>query len=335
MLGMAATIMAAALYYVSYASPGDLSAVERPRQWTGSIRLSGAFDMSSAGDIVAARAGLFDREGLQLEIHSARSSDDSVKSVLAGIDTIGVADSADFLVKRAQGARIVAFAAAYLESPVVLYALEQARIHAPRDFIGKRIGYQPGRVTAMIYEALMAKLGLSRTGVREVALAADAPPFSDNVDVWPDLITVHGYSLRQQGVRHTMVRPASYGIHVPGTVYFATEKTVRENAEFLRRFLRAAIAGWDLVLSDREKSIALIAGELRAPPPMIGFNLDEQRDFVRPPGRRIAEFDDQQWRSLREILMQQRLITEPVVISEAVTFEFVREAYRKSGAYGR
>jgi hypothetical protein len=90
------------------------------------------------------------------------------------------------------------------------------------------------------------------------------------------------------------MRTATYGIHVPGTVYFATEKTINGNLELVRRFVRAVIAGWELLLSDYEKSFRSSRMNRTSPPGMVRFNLAEQRDFVRPLGRRVGEFDQQQ-----------------------------------------
>lgn len=304
-------------------------------QLSASLRLNGAFDPSYAGEMVAAREGLFDQEGLHIELKPGDAEMDPVHSVSIGIDAFGTAAAESFLVERSKGVPLVAFAAAYLESPVVFYFREKSGIRTPNDFIGKRIGYQLGQDTAMIYQALMAKLFLSRSEIHEVRVSSDMAPFlSGAVDVWPGHVGVEAFGFRRESVGYSILSPASYGVHVPGTVYFTTEKIVREQPELVRRFLSAVLAGWELTYSDEPKSIPLIASfaPTTLTPELIRFRLEKQRELLRPVGARFGEFEDAHWRSLQDILVQQKLIKDPIDLSSAVTFDFLRDAYRRSGA---
>ncbi len=331
--GIAATIVLIAAGYLLRFQP---SAAPRTPESTlfATVRLDAPFDAGFAGEMVAARAGLFERDGLRVELRPGEVEADPVRFVSEGTDAIGVAGAERFLLARGRGASIVAFAAAYLESPVVLYTLEKSAIRTPSDLAGKRIGYRPGQDTAIIYEAMMAKLRLSRGMVREVKVGSDMAPFlSGEVDVWPGHVGVEGYTLKQERIGYNVISPGSYGVHVPGTVYFTAERTVREKPELFRRFLRAVIAGWELTYADYATSIPLIASfdTGRLTPDLVRFRLEQQRAFMRPLGARFGEFDDTHWRSLQAILIQQRLLKEPLELSTAVTYDFLRDVYRRSG----
>jgi ABC-type nitrate/sulfonate/bicarbonate transport system substrate-binding protein len=300
-----------------------------------SVRLNGPFDPGFAGEMVAARAGLFEREGLSVDLKPGGAEVDPVRLVGGGTDAIGVAGAESVILARAKGVPIVAFAAAFLESPVVLYALEKSAIRAPNDLGGKRIGYQPGQDTAIAYQALMARLRIARGMVHEIRVGSDMAPFlNGEVDVWPGHIGVEAFTLKQTGIGYNVISPASHGVHVPGTAYFAAEATIRENPELILRFLRAVIAGWEMTYADYAKSIPLIASfdAETLTPELIRFRLDQQRAVLRPLGARFGEFDSAHWRSLQDILVQQKLLKEPIELSKAVSFEFLRDSYRRSGA---
>ena len=298
-----------------------------------SLRHNGPFDPSYAGEMVAVRSGLFDREGLHIELRTGDAELDSVHSVSVGTDTFGTAAAESFLVGRSQGAPIIAFAGAFLESPVAFYVREKSGIHTPNDFVGKRIGYQPGQDTAMIYQALMTRLALSRSEMHEVRASSDVTQFlSGAVDVWPGHVGAEAYGFRQKGVGYNMLTPADFGVHVTGTIYFTTDKTAREQPELVRRFLRAVIAGWELTYSDKEKSIRLIASYIPTVlvPEFVRFRLEQQRELLRPYGARFGEFEETHWRSLQNILVQQKRIKEPIDLSSAVTFDILHDVYRRS-----
>jgi ABC-type nitrate/sulfonate/bicarbonate transport system substrate-binding protein len=315
------------------ASAPEVAPDPGPAMLSATIRLDGPFGAAHAGEMVALRAGLFEREGLQVVLEaSGGGAADPLERVAGGAATIGVIGADVFLQARGRGSRVVAFAAGYVESAVAFYALTGSGIRTPRDFVGHRVGYQPGRDTALIYEALMARLQVPRSQVREVRDAGGPAPLLDGaLDVSPGSFVADAYALARDHVGYTAIQPDSFGIHVPGTVYVATEDTVRDNGTLLPRFVRGLIAGWELAYQDLDKAAALVvsfdaeglsAGQVR-------FELERQRDILRPLGARFSEFDETRWRALQTILLQQKLLREPLDLSRAVTFEFLREAYRK------
>jgi ABC-type nitrate/sulfonate/bicarbonate transport system substrate-binding protein len=118
-----------------------------------SVRLMGPFDPIFAGELVALGAGLFDREGLKVDVRPSEAGDDVIRLVADGTGTIGIVGVEKFLLARAQGAPMRP-----ATSRVVFYALSQSGIRTPAEFISKRIGYQPGQETSITYEAMMARL---------------------------------------------------------------------------------------------------------------------------------------------------------------------------------
>jgi ABC-type nitrate/sulfonate/bicarbonate transport system substrate-binding protein len=303
-----------------------------PAPLSATVRLKGAFGPDFAGEMVAARTGLFEREDLHIELKAGNTEADPVHLVSSGVDSFGVTDAQSFLTARAEGSPIVAFAGAYLESPVVFYALEKSGIHAPSDFVDKRIGYQPGQDTAMIYQALMTKLALSRSEVHEIDVSTDIGLLlSGAVELWPGHVGAEAYALKQDGVAYNVFSSADYGVHVPGTVYFTTERIIREQPDLVRRFLFAVLTGWEKTYADEATSIPFIASydPMVLTPEFIRFRLEQQRKVLRPFGARFGEFEETHWQSLQDILVQQRIIKEPVDLSSAVTFDFLHDAYRR------
>lgn len=302
-----------------------------------SLVLNGPFDSQHAGEIIAARAGLFERDGLRVELKPGGNGRDPIASVANGTDTFGVTEGDTFLVARSKGEPIVAFGAGYLESPVVFYTLEKSGIHTPRDFIGKRVGRRAGTDTATVYDALLINTGISRSSIRETATDTDVTALlNDKVDVIPGHVGKESFVLHQKGIPYNVIRVSDYGIHMPGTVYFTSEKFIHDYPSVAQRVLRAIIAGWNMTFADTSKSISLIvsASDNVLTPEQVQFELAAQRDFVRPPGRRVTEFDDLQWKQLRLILMSSRLIDGSVDMSRAINLDILKEAYRKSISFG-
>ena len=296
------------------------------------VRLMSPLGPTFAGDLVALRAGLFEREGLHLEMRAGAGADDPIASVVDGSDTFGITRSDSFLLARAGGAPIVAFAAGYIENSTVFYALKTSGLRNPGDFVGHRVGRRAGDETAIVYRAMITRLGLPMSRIVEVPVMDDlAPLLRGDVDVWPGHAGIEDIALRRLAVDYVLIDPASYGIHLPGTVYFTSERTLASQARTVQRFLKGVLAGWELVYADYAKSIPMIASfdVARLSIDDIRATLDLQRAYLRPAAVRFGEFSPAQWRSLQETLVSQRLIERSVDLTRAITYEFLREAYRE------
>lgn len=306
------------------------------RQASASLGLVGPLGPKYAGEIVAARAKIFERYGVNIEFHEIDEGVDPVAAVVSGSDTFGVTNSIKFFSARADGQPIVAFAAGLLESSIVFYALERSGIRAPQDFVGKRVGRRAGTDSAVLYDALLKSTGLSRSQIRETSTEVDLDALlDDRVDVIPGHIGREGYLLQQKGVPYTVIRVSDYGIHIPDTVYFATEKTLFNRATIAVRFLQGVIDGWTMTYADMAKSIPFVAAaEKSLTPEQVKFELGAQRDFVIPLGRRVAEFDEQQWKQLRAIVVSARVMDGSVDLGRAVNYDILKEAYRKPISFG-
>jgi ABC-type nitrate/sulfonate/bicarbonate transport system substrate-binding protein len=320
--------------YMRGPSEDGVSATGKPAIY--SVQLNGPFGSKYAGEIIAARAGLFDREKLRIDLKPG-SGADPIESVVSGKSALGVTDSISFLLARSKGQPIVAFAASYLESSVVFYALEKSGIHAPQDFIGKRIGRRADTHSAIIYDALLRDTGLARSQTLETSKEIDLDALlNGKVDVIPGHVGQEAFLLHQKGIAYNVVRISDYGIHVPDTVYVTTEKMIRDYPSVVRRFLEVVIGGWNMTYADTSKSIPLIvaASGNRLTSEQVKFELAAQRDFIKPLGRRATEFDDRQWKQLRNILVNARLIDDSINLSRAINYEFLKEAYRKPISFG-
>lgn len=294
-----------------------------------SVQLPGKFSAQFAGEMVANSAGLFAREGLRVALHP-NDAENQFSQITTGGDVIAISTAEQFLTMRAAGARIVAFASAFAKSTVVFYATEKSRILTPSDFIDRRVGYQPGRDTAIIYEALMDRLQISRSRIREIQWGSNVSLLMNGtVEVLPGHVGVEGWALRRLGIAYNMINPPDYGLHMPGTVYFTGERIIRDHPDTVRRFLSAVIAGWELTYSDEGKSAEMIAAfdGSTLDPEMVRFQLDQQRDSLRPYGNRFCELEESRWRLLQSVLVQQRRLANPIVLADAINLNFVRDVY--------
>jgi ABC-type nitrate/sulfonate/bicarbonate transport system substrate-binding protein len=311
------------------AAPG---AAPRPAPARVVMELDGRFSAPFAGEMLAARRQQAGQpSGVILELREVPDRADFVAQVVRD-NVIGVASAHKVLLSRWQGTPAVAFAASFLDSPTVVFAPERSGIRAPQDLIGKTLGYQPGSEDAVVFDAMMAQLGLPRSQLDKVAVADGFPGLQTGS--FAALVSSIGRRPAPSGPdapRLNVIRPLDYGIHVPGLVYFTSEALLRDRPSLVRDALREIIAGWHQVYADIPAAAAVVAaydpGRLSVAE--VDFALREQRDLVRPVGMRVADFDQSRWNTLRDILLYAKLGSETVSLSRAVTYDVLRDVYRE------
>lgn len=318
------------LYLNSTFNEEDNSTATAPSSMSASLRLKWLYDPGFAGELVAAKAGLFKKHDLTVDIRPGGFDADPIKLVASGADTIGVAGADTFLLARAKGVPIVAFAAGYLQTGVAFYSKGASGINSPRDFEGHKVGYQAGQDTATIYEALIAKLQVDRSKIDEVPVRYDLSPFlNGQVDVWPGYAATQSYILKTKNIPYNVILPADYGLHYLGTVYFARADTLAKHPKLIQAFVDGLIEGWRMTYADYDTAIPMIESydPQNLTPPLIKWNLHVQKGQILPPGAQYARFTQNQWEQTQSVLLTQGLLDDPVKLNDAVSYAFLNKHY--------
>lgn len=299
-----------------------------------SLRLKWLYDPGFAGELIALKNGIFRNNGLDVDIQPGGFETDPIKLVANGSDTFGVTGADSFLLARQNGIPIVAFAAGYIHTAVVFYSHKNQNIQSPPDWKGKRIGVQAGQDTETIYKVLLSKFNISTNDVKEIPIKYDFSQFlNGQVDIWPGYAAGQSFILNQKGIPFNTLKPSDFGVNYLGTVYFTTEKTIREQPELVYKFLKSVIEGWNLAYSNESLAISYISSfdKTTLTDDLVKWTLEKQRYSIKPAGREYCDFRIEDFQNLQGILKKQNLLTKPVVLDKSVSMEFLDKFYlRKS-----
>ncbi|WP_334064502.1 ABC transporter substrate-binding protein [Limimaricola cinnabarinus] len=270
--GMAAAAGLPAVIGVGPASAAGLKTVEMQLGWLASNGL--------LGEVVAQAKGFYEEEGLELDITPGGPNVDGVGSVAAGRAEVGqISSSPSVMLARAAGIPVKAFAAGYQKHPFTYFSLPDNPIREPRDMVGQTIATQP--TAHILLKALLAANGISEDDVEIVNMGSDMNQLMTGqaaaVTGW--LTNTAAVDVLGEDRVDLMLWDA--GIQLYATVYYATDKTIENDAEALAGFTRATARGWHYVRENREEAVDLLIAaypnmsreaELRA--------VDQVLDFV-------------------------------------------------------
>jgi ABC-type nitrate/sulfonate/bicarbonate transport system substrate-binding protein len=294
-----------------------------------SLLLDGPFGARFAGEMTARKREYF---APNVAVRTDPNNPDFVAAV-ARQHAIGVTSGHKFLLAAWRGVPVTAFAASFLDTSVAIFTLESSGLRRPADLVGKRVGYRRATEGDVIFDAMIAQLGLPRSQITKVAdrdtfdalRAHEVEAIIALVDDQPSPSVTNG------DVRLNVIKPQDYGIHVPGLVYFASNDLIRDQPSLVTEVLQGLIRGWHFVYTDYAQSVPVLVGfdPERLDPDRVRFELQQQRDLILPTGGRIADYDESRWRTLRDILLFAKLGEEEVPLAQLVNYQLLRDVYRR------
>jgi NitT/TauT family transport system substrate-binding protein len=182
-----------------------------------------------------------------------QTDQDLVPLVAQGRNDIGVADGTSVVTARSQGIPIKYIATIYGRFPSVVFALSSSGIKAPADLRGKRIGI-PGRYGSS-YIMLQALLASAKLTLDDVNLV-DFPDYlqgdgvaQGRVDAATGFVNNEPVQLQLRGLEVVVMRVDEI-TPLPGPGLIASDQTINNNTEAVRRFVAATLRAMKDVADD-------------------------------------------------------------------------------------
>ncbi len=283
-------------------------------------------NISVAGDLYASEYGLFAEKGLLVDIKPGGPERDAIKELEIGRAQFGVASADQVIRAISKGAPIVVIAQLFQVNPLQwIYRSGEVKITSPKDLKGKTIGITYGGNDETVMRTLLGKYGIGGNEVKLFSVRYDYSPFYEgDVDLWPVYRNAEGIviaqKLRQNGEQADFFSPDEYGVHFVANSVITTEQMVREHPETVKKFSDALLQGWRKALNpeNSEKTLAAVHKfDKDTPMDILQQQLEATRMLMEPsPGRSVGSIDVEAWKQTEKIMLEQKLIPEPVAVDQ-------------------
>jgi NitT/TauT family transport system substrate-binding protein len=212
------------------------------------VRLALVAEGYDAPLFYAKELGYFKDAGLDVEIKESTGSSTTTKLVGNGGADIGMADLATAAKGIAQGVPVKAVGAVFQRTPLATIYLEGKGISKPSDLKGKVIGEQPGSATAQYFPAFQSEAGLSRGDTSQVNIDAGAREqllLSGKIDAFNSYAVENVPILEiAHKVKANAFSWSDYGVKMLGLGVIASNDTIKQRPDVLRKFLAAYAKGY-------------------------------------------------------------------------------------------
>ncbi len=264
-----------------------------------------------AGYYAALEKGYYREEGLEVRLHEAKAGIKPVEEVLAGRAQYAESNS-DVLYARLQGKPVVALAAVFQHSPLVLLTLKSSAVHTPKDLVGKKVMLLNPRTDAY-FHAMLRNESIRETELEMVPSSLDLEDLiSGKVAAFNSYLTNEPFVLQQRGIDYSVLNPADYGIDFYSDILFTTEQEVKEHPLRARAVLRATLKGWRYAMDHPDEIIDLLLTKYRVPKSRehLRYEAEAMRSLIQPDVIEIGHMNRERWERMANAFVELGMANE-------------------------
>lgn len=210
---------------------------------------------------VALEKGYFADRGLDVTLENSKGSGDSIAKVDTGAADAGLADSAVVIASNARGTTIKVVGMVFDKTPLNIFSSKDKPVTDPKQLEGMTIGAPPGDGQRQMWPAFAKANDIDESKVTWVNIepaAKIAALAEKRVDTVADYTTGLPLYEKPMGEGNVVMMPWSdHGFDMYSMSIMASEKTMTERPEVLKKFLEAAYMGWRDVMADPEEAMAI------------------------------------------------------------------------------
>lgn len=204
--------------------------------------------------------GLYDDAGLDVNIEFGKGSADSVQRVATGQSDIAISDAGSVVAAAGKGAELLMVGMLFDKGPQAIWTTKAAGITKPQDLVGKKVGVPNADTQKVLFNALAEANDFAANKVQFVNIAPTAKYgalSSGKVDAILDFTTGQPFVEKAVGADNAVSVPwADYGVNLYGNALVTSKKYTENNADVLKKFLKATYQAWADTMNDPDKSIA-------------------------------------------------------------------------------
>ena len=287
------------------------------------LQLKWLHQFQFAGYYAAKAQGFYAEEGLDVEIRERDVHQVVVDQVTTGQADYGIGDSG-ILAAYAEGKPIVALAAIFQHSPLVLVSRSESGIISPYEMVGKRIMFDARSHDEAPLIAMLADAGLGRDDYVSVPHSFSEQELIDgSVDVMSAYLTDSVYFLREKGIDINIINPQSYGLDFYSDLLFTSARELETHPGRAERFVRASLKGWQYALAHPEEVIALIeqAFTSRLETEHLRFEAAQMHKLILPQAIALGDIRISRLRRVATTYAEQKL-APPISDQKLLQFVF-------------
>ena len=203
--------------------------------------------------------GYYKQQGIDLTIGEGKGSASTVQVVASGGDTFGLSDSSSIITGAVRGAVVRAVMSITNRSPYTVEVRKDSGITKFQDLEGKTLATATGEAGLVLFPALLAAQHMPPESVKFLRIDPNAKMVAllqNQVVGMLGGLDNQSLLIPQKGVPIVDFGYADLGVNTVGLCIEASDSTIAQKPDLIRRFVAATRQSFDAARADPEASIA-------------------------------------------------------------------------------
>ena len=229
---------------------------------------------------VALGKGYFKEEGLNVSIMPSKGTADAIRAVVSGIADIGFIDIPSLVASGSAGGAIKIVAVNYQKPPYCVFTLDPgANVTEPKQLANLEFGSSTSSFLPRIVQAFMEMNGVDSKTLKVVNIdgAARVPMLAAR-----KIPSIDQFIMSEPAIRRavTDAKPkclflGDFGLDIYSNSIGTTEEYLTKNPDVVKKFVRAALRGWQYALAHPQEAAQIELQYVKAlNPDIIAEDLD-------------------------------------------------------------
>ena len=286
------------------------------------VGLSWLHDAQFAGLYWADQKGLYEEEGLSVELVPYQPDEDLAQALVEGRYDLVIMQTDTLLQAREKGLKIKALFADYQLIPTCYFSKKEANITRPEDLIGKSVGVAYSERYPLV--AMLKNKGVDISQVNIVGREYTYQALADGaLDVEAGWVT-DGDTVQAAIGAYNIMHPHDYGVNWYADLIVTTQETIKKENELIEAFMRATARGWEMALENLDEAALLTERyDLDVDAEHLKFVLRVSSPLIYTGQGYIGKMEESVFKQAQEFLLDQGIIGEREDVRGIYTLEFL------------
>jgi len=284
---------------------------------------------------IATQKGWFKEEGLDVEVLDGRGSVSTIQLVAAGQADVGMAQLGPMASARMSANLPLKSIAGWMrKGDLAVLVDSRANINTVKDLTGKKLALFAASPFVPFLDMFFKNGGITKEQAQLVYVDPSAMVTAYTSGQADGVMTAGPYGMAiAELVRPTkLVLAADYGISYPSYGLFATETTITQKKEAIRKLVKVQIRAWKYIydghIDEGVDAIIKARPDAKLNPVVLKRHLELYRDFfetANTKGKAFGWQSDKDWTEALESMEKAGLIKAGWKAADVFTNEFTPE----------
>lgn len=258
--------------------------------------------------------GYYTQAGLDVSVLEGKGSSTVINLVGNGSDDFAFADATTAARLISQGLPAKVVMGIFQRSTLAVFYAPDRGIRAPKDLAGKRISMCAGDGMTVYLPIYLKAVGVSPEGIQQVSVDCSLK-YTVVAQNKADAVASYGTAGRPLMQAVGIADPGKFdyadaGIFLPSHGIVASERSISQREDVVRRFVAATAKAWQAARADPDAAVAATVAAkplLKGKEGVLKATLLESLQYIDTPGTRGKPFGWQspaEWQKAEDVLVE-------------------------------